>query len=108
MVLSYGILESYIYAIIVVRLTTLYFFINLLQICRDFVRNGRFLWSRLSIRDFFSTDGSWKIVVLKICKLHKDLTFNKTVINNERQSAIRLSAKILAMVSSGIIAFIVN
>lgn len=105
--LSYGVLQAYLYAIIGGVILTLFFFINMYRfITRRFVEMDDFFES-VKYRDFsrwFVEDRGSQ----DMRKLHKGFNLvNRTIkeINNERQAQFLYLQKILAMVNVGIIAF---
>jgi signal transduction histidine kinase len=105
--LSYGILESYLYAIIGGSIVALYFFINVYRfVTRCFVEMDDFFES-VKYRDFsrwFVEDRGSQ----DMRRLHKGFNLvNQTIkeINNERQAQFVYLQKILEMVNVGIIAF---
>ena len=106
-VLSYGILESHLYAIIGGAIITLYFFINMYRyVVRRFVEMDDFFES-VNYRDF----SRWFVEdrgAQDMRKLHIGFNLvNRTIkeINNERQAQFVYLQKILAMVNVGIISF---
>ena len=106
-VLSYGILESHLYAIIGGAIITLYFFINMYRyVVRRFVEMDDFFES-VKYRDF----SRWFVEdrgAQDMRKLHIGFNLvNRTIkeINNERQAQFVYLQKILAMVNVGIISF---